>query len=223
MPPGYDRHRSPSSLHYGSNAMNQVYIFSSQPLSSPSRTPISGSLSLQNSPMERLLALRMSALSVNKTIEITPIPLPAFGSSLPVPSPCLSVPGTQSRSPLPPVGLEVGSGSATTATAKALATATMMSCSPSGVSAAELMVNARAGTSSNAFLQPTPNLPLVEAGDEDEEDSPHEDDVDVDVASFVSASTQVTTPATSFAPSKMKIVQDDGMESGIGWDGGEMS
>ncbi|KAG8966299.1 serine/threonine protein kinase, CMGC group [Tulasnella sp. 419] len=58
FPPGYNRNKSPSSLHN-----NQVYIFSSQPLSSPSRTPIS---SLQNSPMDRL-TMRMSALYMNSS------------------------------------------------------------------------------------------------------------------------------------------------------------
>ena len=56
VPAGFNRTKSPSSLHN-----NQVYIFSSQPLSSPSRTPIS---SLQNSPMERL-GMRMSAMNIN--------------------------------------------------------------------------------------------------------------------------------------------------------------
>ncbi|KAG9001990.1 serine/threonine protein kinase, CMGC group [Tulasnella sp. JGI-2019a] len=206
VPAGYDRQRSPSSLHFGSNAMNQVYIFSSQPLSSPSRTPVSGSL--QNSPMERLLALRMSALNVNNgngalasTMSPPPTPAPVV---TPTPRP---IQAPLSPMPLlpPPSGLEVGSGAATTATARALATATMMSSSPSGVSAAELMANARAGTSGGSMLS-TPNLPLVEDTTDDESSPPSPStplsQMD-DASSYVSKTTMATTPATSFVPPRI--------------------
>ncbi|KAG8887865.1 serine/threonine protein kinase, CMGC group [Tulasnella sp. 332] len=212
IPAGYDRQRSPSSLHFGSTAMNQVYIFSSQPLSSPSRTPISGSL--QNSPMERLLALRMSALNVNNgngalANVVSPGPEPAPTTPAVVVSPAPKPIPTSTASPMPilppPSGLGVGSGAATTATARALATATMMSSSPSGVRAAELMANARAGTTTTTCLQQTPNLPLVEETTDDEaESSPPSPSTPLsqvdDASSYCSKMTLATTPATSFAP-----------------------
>lgn len=202
IPPGYDRHRSPSSLHYGSAAMNQVYIFSSQPLSSPGRTPISGSL--QNSPMERLLALRMSALNVAHGPDTTPTAEPSLAP--PKSAPTSPLKPTFLPPPMPALG--VGSGCATTATAMESAVATMMSSSPSGFSAAELMANARAGTT--APFPPTPNLPLDE-NQESSSSSPPSPSSPVSEADAESLGSNITTPATSFAtPSIVKtLVEED--------------
>jgi len=74
----------------------------------------------------------------------------------------------------------------------------MMSVSPSGISAAELMASARTGTTT----APIPNLPLIESGDDDL--SPLSPSSPItptsDVASFTSSITLATTPGTSFAP-----------------------
>lgn len=190
FPPSHlPRPTSPSSLHHSGAMSNQVYIFSSQPLSSPSRTPIG---SLSNSPLERL-SMRMTALGLESP---TPSSAPATSqATLPKPT---NIP--------PPNSMEVGIGSATIAPSSAIATATI-SGSP-GISAAALMASARTGTSKSQGVspngpgtQPLPPSLLKEEVDIGE---------DMDEAAMASMSSSLNTMDTTFSQPVTPTIEIDG-------------
>ncbi|KAG9015062.1 serine/threonine protein kinase, CMGC group [Tulasnella sp. 427] len=197
FPPSHlPRPTSPSSLHHSGAMSNQVYIFSSQPLSSPSRTPIG---SLSNSPLERL-SMRMTALGLESPTP-TPAPPPAAApatSQATLPKPA-NIP--------PPNSMEVGIGAATIAPSSAVATA-MLSGSP-GITAAALMASARTGTSKSQGVSPnglntqpaTPSMlkEEVDIGD------------DMDEAAMASMSSSLNTMDTTFSQPVTPTVEIDGV------------
>ncbi|KAG8908042.1 serine/threonine protein kinase, CMGC group [Tulasnella sp. 403] len=165
-------------------ASNQVYIFSSQPLSSPSRTPIG---SLQNSPMDRL-AMRMTSLGLTTSTSTEP-------------------------KTAPPTGMELGTGSATIAPSPAVATATL-SGSPSGVSAAALMASTRSGPpsqpkpSSNGAARSTNGSSAISAKSFRVVDLSDEEAGTASMSSSFNTSTtcsQPVTPTTELEPGSFTV------------------
>ncbi|KIO29413.1 hypothetical protein M407DRAFT_242634 [Tulasnella calospora MUT 4182] len=191
FPPSHlPRPTSPSSLHHAGAMSNQVYIFSSQPLSSPSRTPIG---SLSNSPLERL-SMRMTALGLESPTRAPPAPATSQ-ATLPKPA---NIP--------PPNSMEVGIGSATIAPSSAVATA-MLSGSP-GISAAALMASARTGTSMSQGASPNgPSTQPVTPSQLKEEVDIGDD---MDEAAMASMSSSLNTMDTTFSQPVTPTIEIDG-------------